>query len=266
MPPDKSPPTDFPLIVDAHAHLGSFRNFHVPDNDAAGLVRAMDALGIDVAVVAHHAGISADFRFGNDEVMAAAGSYPGRLLGYCCVNPNYPHEVRRELERCFAQPAIRGIKLHPELHGNYPLDGPGYEPVWEFAADHTVPVLAHTYFGGDPLDVFAEIADRHPSLPLIVGHSGVDFGPERVAALAADHANLWLDLCGPLSFDGLAEYLVGAVGAGRLLFGSDQPFIGGASQLGTLVHARLCSEDLAQILGDNARALFRISPVPKVAA
>jgi predicted TIM-barrel fold metal-dependent hydrolase len=258
---DKTAPTDFPLIVDAHVHLGSFRNFHIPDNDIHGVIRAMDGFGIDIGVIAAHAGISSDFRLGNDQVAQAADLYPDRVLGFCCVNPNYPGQVLAELERCFAHPAFRGIKLHPELHDDYPLDGSGYAPMWEFAAEREIPVLSHSYFGGDPLQVFGKLADRYPTVPLLLGHSGMDFPLEQVLATVLEHPNMWLDLCGALRWDGLVERLVEGVGAHRLLFGSDLPFINGASQLGTLVYARLPHESIELVVGGNARKLFRISSV-----
>ncbi|MEV0630882.1 amidohydrolase family protein [Nonomuraea wenchangensis] len=254
--PGKLAPTDAPLIVDAHCHLGAFRNFHIPDHDIDGMIRAMDLLGVDVAVVAAHAGISADYRYGNDQVMEAATRHPGRVLGYCCVNPNYPAQVAAELERCFAHPAFRGIKLHPELHGDYPLDGPAYAPVWEFAAEHRVPVLSHSYFAGDALAVFTTIADRYPQVPLLLGHAGLDYGLDRVVAAVAERPNIHLDLTGPLSWEGVVEFLTREVGAERLVFGSDIPFMNAALQLGGLVYAQVDDAAKRLILGGNAAPLF----------
>jgi predicted TIM-barrel fold metal-dependent hydrolase len=255
---DKSAPTDYPQIIDAHVHLGPFRAFHIPDHDIDGVVGAMDRLGIDVAVIAAHAGISSDVQFGNDLVLAAAERYPDRVLGYCCINPNYSAEVPAELERCFAHPAFRGVKLHPELHGDYPMDGPAYVPMWQFAADHETPVLSHSYFNGDRLEVFGALARQYPSVPVILGHSGLDFGIHRVVELVRQHPNLWLDLCGALSWDGVVEELAAAVGADRLLFGTDLPFINGATQLGTLAYAKLPRSEVEMIIGRNAARLFGV--------
>jgi predicted TIM-barrel fold metal-dependent hydrolase len=256
---DKRPPNDFPLVVDAHTHMGCFRAFHIPHNDADGMIGAMDSLGIDVCVTAAHAGISSDYMRGNDEVMAAAERHPDRILGFCCINPNYPNAVVRELERCFRHPAFRGVKLHPELHGDYPLDGPAYAPVWEYAEEHQVPVLSHSYFAGDPVEMFGRMAARHPSAPVIVGHAGIDQGVDRAVGLAREHPNVWLDLTGPVAINGLVEVLVERVGAHRLLFGTDMPFMNGALQLGSLLYARIPREDMALILGGNAARLFGIA-------
>ncbi|MGH3469374.1 MAG: amidohydrolase family protein [Thermocrispum sp.] len=255
MPLEKRPPTDV-LVVDAHCHLGYFRNFHIPDNDSGGVVAVFDQLGIDAGVVAAHAGISSDFRRGNDEVAEAADRHPGRIFGYCCINPNYPDDVAAELERCFDHPSFRGIKLHPELHDDYPLDGPGYRRVWDFAADRKVPVLVHSYFGGDSLDVIAATAQRYQGATLVLGHGGLDLGVPDVVRLVRRLPNVVLDLTGPASWDGLVEYLVSEVGAERLVFGSDIPFVNPAVQLGGCAYARIDADDRRQILGDNAAQLF----------
>lgn len=258
MPVDKRPPADHALIVDAHCHLAYFRNFHIPDPDADGMVRVMDALGIDVALVASHAGISSDYALGNDLTLAATRAHPGRLFAYCCINPNFPEQVRAELERCFAHPEFRAIKVHPELHGDYPLDGRGYRPMWEFANEHKLPLLSHTYFGGDRIEVFVRLAQAYPQVPILVGHSGLDLGLDHVIDAVRPYENLILDLTGPQAYEGVVEKLVGEVGAARIVYGSDMPFTNAALQLGGTLYARITREEKERILGLNSAKLFRL--------
>lgn len=258
----KDPPSNLALIIDAHAHLGAFRNFHIPGHDADGLIAAMDSFGIDRTVLSAHAAISSDVRRGNDETTQAVRAFPDRLAGYCVVNPNYPDEVAEELDRCFASGCFVGIKLHPELHGDYPLDGPGYQPMWAFANDRRLPVLTHTYFGGDRIEVIELLAQTYGDSQILIGHAGLDLGLDQVAAAVNDHDNLWLELCGALSFRGHVEVLAERVPVERLLLGTDMPFINAASQLGTLLFADLPREDIEKIAGGNARVLFERSALP----
>jgi predicted TIM-barrel fold metal-dependent hydrolase len=257
MTTDKRPPTDM-LIVDAHCHLGFFRNFHIPRNDVSGLLDEMDRLGIDVAALAHHAGISSDFRLGNDEVAAAIAAHPDRFVGYCVINPNFPDEVQAELERCFSIPGFRGVKVHPELHGDYPLDGPHYRPAWEFVNRHRLPLLSHSYFGGDSLAVFDRLAAEYPDATVLLGHAGLDLGLPDAIALVKRHPNVLLDLTGPLMWDRMAPVLLEHLPADRLVYGSDIPFVSGALQLGGLVCADVPRADLEQIAGLNACRMFGI--------
>lgn len=261
MSPNKAAPTDFTPIIDAHAHLGKFRNFHIPRADAVGLVASLDAYGIDAAVISSHAAISADVVRGNDETLAALDAHPGRLYGYTVVNPNYGDEAAAELERCFAHPAMRGIKLHPELHGDHPVTGPGYTPAWEFADAHGLPVLSHTYFAGDPLEAFATLADRYPRATLLLGHAGIDHGVRDVVRLVSEHPNVVLDLCGALVHARVLEDLLEHLPVDRLVLGTDMPFISGARQIGTILYSGLSREEQAIILGGTAAQLFRIGEV-----
>lgn len=245
-------------VIDVHVHLGPFRNFHIPQNDAHGVVAAMNSMGIDVSVVSAHAGISSDFVLGNDLVIDAAQQYPGRVLGYCVVNPNYPGDMREELERCFEYEFFRGIKVHPELHDDHALDSGAYRAMWEFAAERRVPVLSHSFYGGDGLAVFGRMAAEYSEVPVLLGHAGQDFGLEKVATAVRRHDNLWLDLSGLLSTEGAVESLVAELGADRIMFGSDLPFIAGALQLGTLLYSRLDGAEVSAIAGGNAARLFGV--------
>jgi predicted TIM-barrel fold metal-dependent hydrolase len=260
MPANKRHPTDLPFILDAHCHMGYFRNFHIPKNDADGMVEVMDQLGVDMVAVAHHAGISSDFRLGNDETAEAIARYPDRVIGYCVINPNFPGEVEAELHRRFAVPGFRGIKVHPELHGDYPLDGPNYRPMWEFANRLRIPLLSHTYFAGDSHRVFDRLAETYPNVPILLGHSGLDLGLEGSIALANRQPNIILDLCGPLTWNGVVELLVRSVEVEQIIFGSDMPFTNAAQQLGGLVMARVRRDYIEKIAGSNAARLFGIEP------
>ena len=75
---DSGAPRGLGFAFDADCHMGYFRNFHIPEAESDGLVKVMDQLGIDMIAVSHHAAISADFEYGNNEVALAIGRHPGR--------------------------------------------------------------------------------------------------------------------------------------------------------------------------------------------
>jgi uncharacterized protein len=240
--------------------MGPFRNFHVPWNDAAGMIDTLDAYAIDVALVAPHAAISSDPLFGNRLAGEAAAANPGRLYAYYTVNPFYDQLNRLEIPRRFGEPWFKGFKVHPELHGDYPLEGDGYTRMWRFAADRQLPVLSHTYFGGDRLEVFARLATEYPSVPILVGHLAFDLGLDNAFRLADEHANIYLDLTGPLRWNGVVERVVTTVGADRVVYGSDIPFLDPGLQLGAIVYSTLSEKDADQVLGGTANYLFRLVP------
>lgn len=247
-------------IVDAHTHLGYWHNFNVPERTAADMVHAMDRVGIECCVSAAHAGITADYRIGNSQVIEAMRAFPGRILGYCCINPNYPDdEIRDELDRCF-DAGMTAIKYHPSCHG-YPIDGDCYRVVWEYADEHSLAVLTHTDSGGPQCSVSlaAKCAKLYPNAKVIFGHSGFGYeGARQCIGIAAEAPNAYLDVASSMVDLDLVERLVDGVGADRVLFGTDLPFLDCRMQIGRMAFSRLDDHQLARVLAGNARRLFGI--------
>src|SRR5690348_11164941 len=122
------PPARAAGLVDHHQHLMSLQSLSVFSTPrpitAADLIAQMDAAGIARAVVLSDAyGFSNPFknpgpdeytrvRAENDWVSAQVASYPGRLTGFCAVNPLRDYALQ-EIERCSKDPNLRtGLKLH----------------------------------------------------------------------------------------------------------------------------------------------------------
>jgi predicted TIM-barrel fold metal-dependent hydrolase len=247
-------------IIDAHAHAGPYSLFFIPDAEPAGMVRAMDRCGVDLAVLSSHLGLQLDAAAGNRATARAVDEHPGRLLGHLTINPW--HDPEAELAAWAGDPRFVGLKLHPDLHG-YPLTGSRYEPVWAYAEATGTPVLCHTWYGSphdDPAHV-ARVAERHPDVVLLAGHAG---GPEPgidlSIELAARHPNLILELCGSFVTGHHIERMVDVLAPGKVVFGSDFPFIDLRHSLGRTVFARIGEPERAAILGGTAATLFGVRP------
>jgi len=243
-------------IIDMHGHLDELAAYYIPGPDAASMVKVMDSLGVQAIAVSAHAAISADYRLGNDFVAKAVKDFPGRFIGYAVANPHYSSEIEGELDRCFDKHGFRLIKLHPGSH-RYPLTGPWYEPAYEFAAKHRMPILAHTW-EDDPHckpDIAAEAARRHPDVTLIMGHSGA---PSFEKAL--DHAvaipNLYLDLGCSRVFSGTIEYFVKRAPVEKIIYGSDLPFLSMPQQVAKVAFAAVSEADKRKIFRENAIRLL----------
>ncbi len=244
-------------VVDFHAHMGPYYNFHIPFNDAAGMIASMDALGIDTTLVCPHMAIGPDFRRGNDLALKACLDFPGRFLGAMGINPNYPDMIVPELERFKDRPEMKAIKLHPSLH-EYDAGGECYRLVYQEAAERGLPVETHTWCGDGRCapKVYEELAAEFPETSFVLVHSGgVNKGVGEAIRVAECRDNVYLETSGSLTFD-IVGKIVRKIGSRRLLFGSDEPFIDPAAQVGKIVYAPISLEAKLNILGLNSKRLL----------
>jgi predicted TIM-barrel fold metal-dependent hydrolase len=248
------------VIVDAHGHLGPYRDFRIPHPEAADIIAVADRCGVARIGIASHRAIGPDWIGGNALTAETVAAFPDRLYGYAVASPHHPGRVREHLDAMLARPGMRGIKLHPDLHAHAVTDA-GYRPVWEYAAAHNVPVICHTFHESPYCDprVFGDIARRYPSLPIVLIHAGAkrEAFPAAVA-LAAEHPNLYLDVSGSFITGQWIVRMVRAIGPERVLYSSDVPFIDMRFSLGRVVFSGLTPAEKALVLGANAERLFRL--------
>lgn len=245
-------------IVDAHAHCGPYSLFFIPDADPAGMVTVLDRCGVRHAILSSHLGIQLDAAAGNRATAEAVATFPDRLSGYLVINPWQDPDA--ELATWAGDPRFAGVKLHPDLHG-YPLTGSRYEPVLAHAERTKTPVLCHTWYGSpydDPAHV-AEVAERHPDLVLLAGHvGGPEPGIDVSVEVAARCPNVLLETCGSFVTGDHLERMVGELPPGKVVFGSDFPFIDLRFSLGRTIFARIGEAERAAVLGGTAAALFGV--------
>lgn len=248
-------------VVDAHAHLGPYARFFIPSPDAASMVAVMDRCGVSRVVLSAHLALVEDAARGNELTARTTERHPGRLLGYVVANPH--QDLEAELRRWADHPGMVGVKLHPDLH-EYPLDGPAYEPVWEHAARTGTPVLTHTWghsrFSG--VELVGPVANRHPDVSILAGHAGAmrETFPEMML-IARECANVYLEICGTFFTGQWLRQMVETVGADRVVYGSDFPFIDMRYSIGRVVFADLPLAARQAVLGGTMTALLGRRPV-----
>ena len=247
-------------IIDIHAHLGPNGIMHIPRNSAEDMIKTMDACGIDKVVVSAHVGIDADIVLGNDMVFEAIAKFPGRIFGACMVNGHYPELSGDELTRCFDEGQnFKIIKIHP-FSTSCRLDDKRMKPILQFADERKLAVLVHTWLDGDAygsLEIFGNVAREYSEIKWIMGHSGGPFGSYHAAEMAKDIKNVFLDLTISMGPARQVEYFVSEVGADRVLFGTDNPFLDPRPQIGRVGLAEISDEAKQKIFGANARRLVQ---------
>jgi aminocarboxymuconate-semialdehyde decarboxylase len=229
----------------------------------------------------------------NEAVAAHCAAAHGRLIGLGTLPLQHPRLAVRALARAVGELGLRGVSVGTDVDGRELAD-PAFDPVWEAAADLGAVVFIHpwgcslgTRLGahflggtfGQPAEtalalshlIFGGTLDRHPSLKLLAAHGG-GFLPTYIGRF--DHAwehrpdargcaerpsrylrRIWYDA---LVYTPQAlRHLVEAVGADRVVLGTDYPFdMGVTDPVERAAAAGLPAADLTAILSGNATALL----------
>jgi predicted TIM-barrel fold metal-dependent hydrolase len=244
------------MIFDFHCHFSrSFFRYRACRMELDGLVAEMERHGVGRAVISAAGEYAAySVREGNDEVGAAVRRYPERFVGFATVNPWMRAGALTELRRARQDLSLRGLVLHPMLHGHDANDALVF-PVVEEAIALGMPVYIT---GGAPLLAvpykIADVAGRYPEARFIMGHAGWDFHFDVLYCLEAC-PNLWVET----SKNEIAnlDSLVRTRGAARVLFGSDHPFSSYESEIAKIrLLPGVAPHDIDRILGLNALELL----------
>jgi predicted TIM-barrel fold metal-dependent hydrolase len=236
-------------IIDMHTHYSKWIQYPIWGGLADDLVEEMDRAGVEKAVLAPQASLTPSLVCGNEHVLEAMKRHPDRLLGYACCYPVREDTGLKEIQRCMDE-GMTGIKMHSAAGLAYTFEG--YAPVWRYADDHGIPVLLHTW--GD-LDEMDSLFETYTNVPVLLGHAGA-VNPVMYVEYAKKYPHLWLELCQSRAPCGLVEYLVREVGADRILYGSDAPWMPFGHQLGRVLFAEIPEEDKRMILAGNAARVF----------
>jgi len=252
-------------IIDIHAHLGKYHQFPLAHCDAGDVVQQADELGIRILCVSHMYGLLYDVREGNTLSREAARQFPGRILAGGVLDPRESEEeIENEFNRCEPHVAMWN-ELHPALHRS-PINGPGYTTILSLINTKPKPVLVHTD-EDDPYsrpDLLEEVVPRFPALPFLIGHSGnVIGGFEKAVDLALKYENVYLDSTFSRNFLGVMEWLIKKVGAEKILFGSDMPFLNASAQVGKLLSVRITESQRERIFRENARGLLKLDSMER---
>lgn len=247
-------------IIDIHAHLGSYFEFPIRRGTAEEVIHKADELGITRLCASHMLSFRYDVHDGNTLTIQAAHRFPERILVGGVLDPRLSEaELEAEFKRCNPEVTMWN-ELHPALH-RYPIHGTGYRKILELIESDPKPVLFHT----DESDIFSrpelllDHLQRFRTIPFVIGHSGnVLGGFEKAMDLAKKFDHVFLDTAFSRNYWGLMERMVKTVGAEKILFGSDIPFLNASAQVGKLLIANLTDSERQMIFHDNAAKLLRI--------
>jgi predicted TIM-barrel fold metal-dependent hydrolase len=222
------------VIVDCHCHAGTGDGLSGPWDTSARLHkylrRAREAgIGQTVLFAAFHS----DYEVANREVARIVASRAGRFFGFAFVHGLRDRgRVGQMIREAVVEHGFVGIKVHQH-------DGPITREICEAARAYRLPVL---------YDVMGEvarvelIATEYRDVNFIIPHLG-SFADDWRAQLAfidllARHPNVYTDTSGVRRFD-LLEDALRRAGPGKILFGSDGPWLHPGVELSKVLALRL---------------------------
>jgi predicted TIM-barrel fold metal-dependent hydrolase len=254
------------MIWDLHCHFNGFSGRTVEES-VSELLRLGDRLGIErFCLYMGRTFITdptpAQLREANDMVLRALDHWRDRLFGFAYLSPNHLETSLAEIDRCVRDGPMVGIKLWVAKRCN----APELDPIIERAAALKAVIFQHTWLktGGSlpgesiPQDL-AELATRHPKVPIICGHTGGNWeiGIRTVRALP----NVSVDLAGSDPTNGFVEMAVRELGAERIIYGSDAAGRSFASQLAKVQGSTVPEAAKKLILGENLKRM--LDPIVK---
>jgi predicted TIM-barrel fold metal-dependent hydrolase len=185
---------------------------YTPDD----MIRAMDAAGVDVAV-----GCSLGQMINNDFIAETVKQHKGRIVGFGQVNPRSADAVQT-IEYCASELGLKGLKLHPTMHGYHFADHGLLDPVFDAADRHGLVVLVNAL--DDPFCAplsIEEISRGFPETPVLIAHMGTVWNLNEAILVAQRNANIYLETSGAQLLDVKLAYR--SVGPDQIVMGTDWP-------------------------------------------
>jgi predicted TIM-barrel fold metal-dependent hydrolase len=229
----------------------------------------------------------------NDFVAGVVRRHPTRFFGLCVLPLQNMEASLVELDRCVQRLEMKGILLYTNLAGRFP-DEPEFRPLFARSVELDVPVLLHpakpvtiefvkgyemTSALGNMFDntialtrlLMSGLLDQFPKLKLVCPHLGgtlpyiigrldhqtqvLKRGPRYLTRAPSEYLRqVWLDIVSPLPL--AMRFACDFMGAERLLFASDHPWVEPELILKAFQSLQLPAADQERILSTNAKALF----------
>ena len=244
--------------IDVHNHTGNLKD----------MIESMDRLGIQWTAVSDlsDGSDSESMQNSNNIVLKAMKEYPNRILGQCRINPGYPRESLKDIDRCVDQ----GMVMLGELYDEYKINDPVYYPVIERCIEHKIPLLVHaaatlglwrkgysTIGSSRSTSVaedFVEIGKRYPDAMIICGHIGGGGDWEYACRVLREAPSIYAETSGSVADEAMIDLAIENLGVDRLLFATDVNYETG---VGKVMHATLTEEERKKVFFDNFNNLLR---------
>jgi predicted TIM-barrel fold metal-dependent hydrolase len=245
------------VIVDAHCHAGTGDGLTGPWDTSAPLgayLRRARAAGIARTVV--FAAFSSDYTTANAEVADICREHAPRLIGFAFVHAKRDAgQIGAMVEQAVRAYGFRGIKVHGH-------DAQVTREVFDAARRFGIPILYDVAGKTEILDL---IVPEYPDVDVIVPHLGSFADDWRAHQRLIDQMmrmpSVYADTAGVRRFDYVVQ-AIRRIGAGRVIYGSDGPWLHPGLELHKIRLLGLAAQDEREVTGGTIMRLLARTRMP----
>ncbi len=259
------------MIVDAHAHIGSFRGYDIGESI---LMESMQESRIAFAIVSNLdgaglKGITGDLdeTAANQATLKFVQGHPKQFRGLLWARPENGDPAKLQAFLDGERGVFVGIKFHPEFN-RYTADDPRLDPYLQLCEKYELVAVFHCgrNDGNSAPEKIYAAARRHPTVPFVLYHMGF-FGPHDAAVAVAKRAKQQRDALLYLETAQAApDAVLSAIrtlGSEHVLFGTDATYYGKQhysryDSMLRLLQNNLTGQEYANVTAGNAIKLFRL--------
>jgi predicted TIM-barrel fold metal-dependent hydrolase len=210
-------------------------------------------------------------RISNEEIAQAARENADVMVAFASIDPHKGKRGAIEARRLIKDYGVKGFKFHPPIQNFSPYDRMAW-PLYEVIAEHGLPAIFHTGHSGmgsgmrggggirlkygQPILV-DDVAVDFPEMKIILAHPSWPWTDEALS-MALHKPNVFIDLSGwsPKYFPPQIIRYANTQLGGKMLFGSDFPWITPDKWIAAFADAGFREEVRAPILKLNAARLL----------
>jgi predicted TIM-barrel fold metal-dependent hydrolase len=248
-------------VFDAHLHCpsdgGDVWQWHPVTRTFQEFTAYLERTGVQRGIInsvrSQLAKDAAGFIEGNREVIRHVETSKGRFQAACVVNPLFIDEALREMEDCRKKYGMVWVGELCNYTVPYQYTIKEFELLVEQAVKLNMVLDVHTN-----LDEMEFIIQKFPRATIVFPHMGQHQDIFRRIDQVAKHPNCYLDIAGSgHERMGMLEYAVDAIGADRVLFGSDFSINDPSTVIGRVENSFLTEDQKQAVFSRNLEALLR---------
>lgn len=239
------------MAIDIRMNLSQYDSLGRPFG-AEGVLKVMDKYSIERAALVSGLAVDSDLRLGNKELFDVIKSND-RLFGYLSLNPNFPEASIQLMRTAMVSRKFVAAALYYGSSMPYP-NLEDYKEILNAYRRFGKPVFVQIP-NAEAITAAEQMAQAFPNIKFIFGSMG---GDDWKRAMSSQRLlNVMLETSGSLEVEKIEE-AVEIFGGHRILFGSDMPFSDPASMLALIQSSNIPKDEMAKILGENAKKLFNL--------